>query len=166
MCIFTKCCRLPVKWADKLPDAKRFKLALDGEAVLDKETGLVWERNPDTTQQYNWNSAVVHCRQKTIGGRKGWRLPAIEELASLVEPNRSSPALPNGHPFNIVGGIQTFWAATLAPYNLRHFGGQPELPGVDGVAWVLILGSGSLDSENVHMEFPVWCVRGGFNSSV
>ena len=36
-------------WDQKITTASRFKIVLDGEAVLDKETGLVWERSPATS---------------------------------------------------------------------------------------------------------------------
>ena len=42
---------IPPAWSQKLSAAQRFVLVLDGEAVLDKETGLVWEKSPDTTQK-------------------------------------------------------------------------------------------------------------------
>ena len=66
-------------------------------AVLDRETGLVWERSPDPTHR-NRRLAASACHDKIIGGRKGWRLPTISELASLVDPHQDSPALPEGAP--------------------------------------------------------------------
>jgi hypothetical protein len=39
----------PPSWAATLPAAERFQLVLGGAAVLDRETGLVWDRSPDTT---------------------------------------------------------------------------------------------------------------------
>jgi hypothetical protein len=71
------------------PDRFRVLSAFNGEAVLDKETGLVWERSPHT-KPLDWDAAKQLCYRKNVGGRQGWRLPAIHELASLVDPN--SPA--------------------------------------------------------------------------
>lgn len=47
---------------------------LDGAAVLDKETGLVWDKSPDTTTR-TWLSATSHCYRRELGCRKGWHLP-------------------------------------------------------------------------------------------
>ena len=64
MCLLFKFCRKftsSLVWGDKIPDSKRFKLVLDNEAVLDKETGLLWERAPDHTITRNWQDAVQYC---------------------------------------------------------------------------------------------------------
>src|SRR2546426_2979916 len=49
-------------------------------------------------------------------GRKGWRLPTVEELASLVDPTQELPALASGHPFGIGKGVALlgFWTHTTS----------------------------------------------------
>ena len=69
-----------------LPAAQRFVIlpAFANDAVLDKKTGLVWEKSPQTTSA-RWSVARRTCAEKNVGGQKGWRLPSLEELASLVD---------------------------------------------------------------------------------
>jgi hypothetical protein len=67
-------------WSNIIHDAtKRFVVLADFEngdgpgrhAVLDRETGLVWEQSPQTTN-HTWLDARFQCANKNIGGRKGW----------------------------------------------------------------------------------------------
>jgi len=91
---------LPKNWSKKLPSASRFTVlsTFADAAVQDDETGLVWEKTLETTQ-LSWAEARAACADKDVGGRKGWRLPSISELASLVDPSmRTGSTLPLGHP--------------------------------------------------------------------
>lgn len=99
-------------WEQVLPVAQRFVIlpGFNNAAVKDNETGLVWERAPDTGVR-NYDSARAYCVNKPIGGRKGWRLPSIPEFASLIDPSVGSPSLPVGHPFLGVTGV-TFRGAS------------------------------------------------------
>jgi hypothetical protein len=71
-----------------LPATQRFVIlpAFSNDAVLDKETDLVWEKSPQTTSA-RWTEARRMCSEKNVGGQKGWRLPSLEELQSLVDPS-------------------------------------------------------------------------------
>ena len=70
----------------------------EDDLVLDKDTGLIWARVPGPSDDI-W-TAVLACRNEVqLGDRKGWRLPTVEELSSLLDMNEDSPALPTGHPF-------------------------------------------------------------------
>ncbi|MFO0855715.1 MAG: DUF1566 domain-containing protein [Planctomycetia bacterium] len=119
---------------------------LDGEGVLDKETGLVWEKSPDTTRR-TWTNAIYYAYDKNVGGRKGWRLPTVEELASLVDPTRSNPALPSGHPF---ANVQSdyYWSSTT-------------VVGGTSVAWNVHFYAGGVYYDDKTNNYYVWCVRGG-----
>ena len=138
-------------------------------AVLDRETGLVWERSPlapcvsspplfvcSTAEdgRRNWSQARGHCiRGVTAGNRGGWRLPTTQELRSLIDydpSNTSSPRLPPGHPFI---GVQrdVYWSATTDPD-----------PGAGGVVDAVDFGNPPTitGAGTATLQF-VWCVRGG-----
>ena len=129
-------------------DSDRFTCVMNDNAVRDNETGLVWERAPDNIQLRDWTSAIEQCATRTIGGRKGWHLPMREQLASLVDPSNSQPALPSSHPF--VSLPPFFWSATT----------NTDTP---TEAWRVFISSGAVFASN-KAGAPgsfVWCVRGG-----
>jgi hypothetical protein len=142
----------PPSW-DKVikKGSSRFKVLkqFSNEAVLDKETGLVWERSPDATER-SWNGSLRYCFGKQVGGRMGWRTPGIEELASLIDTTQSNPALPEGHPFiGVPTTACSYWSATTRM-------------GVPTSAWLLecSVGAVSNSGDKSGNEDPVWCVRG------
>jgi len=141
---------LPPAWSLKLPASTRFETVLGGEAVLDRETGLVWEKSPDTITR-SWNLAINHAYDLEIDGRGGWRLPTVEELKSLavltVDRSGSTLALPSGHPFTNVQ-THSYWSSTT---NVND----------TGSAWVANFSNGSVANSEKREEIYVWCVRGG-----
>jgi hypothetical protein len=96
-----------------MPAAIRFIVMTDwaSAAVLDRETGLVWERTPATSTS-DWLNALYFCRAQLVGNRRGWRLPSYEELTSLLDQTQSRPALPAGNPFQGISRSDVFWTAT------------------------------------------------------
>ena len=88
-------------WDQTLPASTRFIVLANfaGQAVLDRETGLVWQRAINGGI-FPYQNAFYGCAHATTGGRLGWRLPTISELSSLFDPNSTDPSfLPAGHPF-------------------------------------------------------------------
>jgi len=143
-----------LRWDQSLPAAQRFVIlpAFNNEAVLDKNTGLVWERSPQASPTV-WSNAVGACIRKTVGGLKGWRLPSGPELASLVDPSvPPGLTLPPGHPFL---NVQSFYwsASTVAA--------DPML------AWYVRFGNGSVENDfKTFLGGNFWCVRGPMQESV
>lgn len=138
-------------WSNIIRNAnKRFDVLGDfnTQAVLDRETGLVWERSPDTTVQF-WFNARGACAVKNVGGRIGWRLPSLPELSSLVDPSvpAPGPTLPVGHPF--INVQNTYWSgSTLLGTN----------------AWEVSFSDGLVRSPLKTNGSRAWCVRGGLNT--
>jgi hypothetical protein len=145
---------------DTLATCPRFVVLSNwnSEAVLDRETGLVWEKSPSTdspvigsNSPVSWYFATGICANKKVGGRTGWRLPSFQELMSLVDPSvpAPGPTLPAGSPF---ANVQQngYWSATavadstppLARYVHFEFGLEVE--------------HDKTDPANL-----VWCTRGG-----
>ena len=121
----------------------------DSEAVLDRETGLVWETVPSTAN-VTWNFAVGECSGLYKGGRMGWRLPTIQEIGSLIDRAGASPftpALPTGHPFTVEQTL--YWSATTYVSSATATKVMDVGTGVGG--------SGYSKSARARM----WCVRGG-----
>jgi hypothetical protein len=139
---------IPPTWSQLLPASERFQLVMNGAAVLDRETGLVWEKSPDSSTARTWYDAVTYAYNKNVGGRKGWRLPAVEELLSLIDPNSSgSLKLPSGHPFNNLQS--TYWSSTT------DFESQTRV-------FYASFTSGNANLFSKLSGGYVWCVRGGY----
>src|SRR5262249_1392528 len=96
--------------------------------------------------------ALRECRNANIGGRGGWRLPAPEELMSLVDFGQSNPALPPGHPFQGVIPDGQYW--TASPVQARN----TTTP--DSAVFFKV-GPGQTDIKIINDLAGVWCVRGG-----
>jgi hypothetical protein len=140
-----------VPWQEPINTTDRFIVltSYQNNAVFDAETGLVWERSPDTNAR-NWQNAQVHCNQKTVGNRKGWRLPTVQELASLVDPNNlgGNPDLPPGHPsLNVQSS--GYWSASTFAADTTTF------------AWFVGFSNGLVFASSKSDALFGWGVRGG-----
>ncbi|MDD2900426.1 MAG: DUF1566 domain-containing protein [Desulfuromonadaceae bacterium] len=100
-------------WSKKISGAERWQSVFEGKAVLDKETGLIWQKVTNG-QTSSWADAIWTCYDLSLDGRKGWRLPSLEELTSLVDTTSMKPALPSGHPFTDSPTTLSgqYWSAT------------------------------------------------------
>jgi hypothetical protein len=139
-------------WVDYAPNT-RFAIYSPGpaptpEVVWDKETGLVWERSP-SAGQLAWDPAVVYSFTRAIGGRLGWRLPAIEELLSLSDPSQARLKLPPQNPFLNIKTDYFYWSSTLGSTMPPTF------------AWGYDFGDGSTSNVSKTAACYVWLVRGG-----
>ncbi|MCA9498679.1 MAG: DUF1566 domain-containing protein [Nitrospirales bacterium] len=141
--------------------SSRFICVMGGTAVLDNETGVVWERAPETSQ-VSREDARLTCLNKNVAGRKGWRLPSVQELSSLVDVSTDENGLnlPPGHPFtlNSIGRFAGHWSATTDAQDPNR-------------AWSVNFDGGIVKSSEINLTPATdhstffytlfWCVRGG-----
>ena len=147
----------PPSWDLTLPGSNRFIILSNfgGAAVLDRETGLVWERSPGDTNgdglvnlsdAIDWFTAQELCNARNVGGRMGWRLPIFQELGSLVDKSQINPVLPAGHPFVNVQLDGGYWTATTSARDANR-------------AWALAFNdSSAVVGPKTGIAF-LWCVR-------
>ena len=131
-------------------DSERFDCVLLDQAVLDRETGLVWQKTPDLNTM-GWETAFTQCRLSTHAGRMGWRLPTVSELETLIDTGGTN-GLPTGHPF-LTGADFNFWTSTADPLN-------------DGRAFRVDIANFNVNSELVGSGYRAWCVRGAGGDDV
>lgn len=144
---------VPPNWDKALPAAERFVVlaAFNNDAVRDNNTGLVWEKSPRPAP-VTWNGARFTCINKNVGGQKGWRLPSIQDLASLIDPSVAppGPTLTAGHPFKNVQSAG-YWSATTSAEDTSD-------------AWFVYFGIGFVDHDSKTHTGHAWCVRGSMNA--
>jgi hypothetical protein len=149
-----------LRWDRSLPAAQRFVILSDfnGDAVLDKNTGLVWEKSVQP-EFATWSRARFLCLDKVVGGQRGWRLPSVPELSSLVDSSvaGAGPSLPPGHPFIINYSISyphLYWSATT---NVTD----------PSSAWSVVFTGGGFvqaTSKDPSGSAHFWCVRGAMSA--
>jgi len=120
--------------------SSRFVCVLTNAAVRDNETGLVWQKAPMFSG--NWQEAKHNCTNLLLGLRRGWRLPTLPEVLSLFLDS----GLPPGNPFTVMPDI-SIWTSTI------DITSPP-------FAWsVLQTGKPMPIDKSSHLIG--WCVRGG-----
>jgi hypothetical protein len=149
---------IPGSWHRILPsgdgepdgcNSSRFKCVMNDEAVLDLETGLVWQRHVSTSWQLG---KYQSCSYGTLAGTRSFRKPTLGELLSLrVDAGSGEVALPAGHPFTGVEAVR-YWTTT----------GKEGIPTENGYYWTISFDGGSLAPElKIDLDgHRVWCVRG------
>jgi hypothetical protein len=135
-------------WSGKLPPSRRFTLVLDAGAVLDNETGLVWQRTPSTATM-TFTATQSACTLSSLASRAGWRVPSISELQTLLDLSGVSPALPPGHPFILPVSPGYYWSSTTS------------ISAADNHYVINFSGTGQTTVSSSGAMIKVWCVRGG-----
>ncbi len=111
--------------------------------VVDSETGLIWQ-DSRTIVKKNWSGAKGYCKNLSLGGYDNWRLPHIDELISIVDTKRKSPAIKK-----IFKNTQSSW-----------YWSSTEYKGHSSKAWYVYFRNGFDYYGNKSDEGYVRCVVG------
>ena len=87
---------------------------LTADVVNDTGTGLFWERTPHSI----WDThaaSKAYCAALSLGGYDDWRMPSIEEMLTISEPERLWPSI-NTSDFPGDEGIESGWFWSATPY--------------------------------------------------
>ncbi|RJO68997.1 MAG: DUF1566 domain-containing protein [Myxococcales bacterium] len=79
----------------------------DDSLVVDAVTNLMWQRSYGYGK--NWGNALKYCEQLELGGYDDWRVPNVNELASLVDYAISN--LASGFPGGLGSAIENVWSS-------------------------------------------------------
>lgn len=82
---------------------------INQDIVLDKLTGLIWEKRPNPSPK-SWENAITYAENLTLAGYGDWRLPNIKELQSLQDVLLIQPCV-NTEFFPSIG-IKKYWSST------------------------------------------------------
>lgn len=90
-----------------------------GEYWIDPSTGLMWPAK-DHSKAVTWHKAESYCRKLHLAGYSDWRLPTLDELASLVDKSAATDKQ--------VGKAEIF-SINLGRHLGRHLRGNLALTG-------------------------------------
>jgi hypothetical protein len=118
------------------------RYAVSADTVLDRETGLTWQRAtaPGT---HTWANAKSYCTGLTLAGG-GWRLPDVRELQTLVDTRAYNPSIDT----TTFSGTQSSGYWSSSPF---VFYGP--------LAWVVLFAYGQTVNRAQVDTYSVRCVR-------
>ncbi len=144
----TLCANEELADAGELPECAirvQSRFELEGDIVTDTLTGLQWTRANVAGGPMNWAAAKKAAEAVTLGGHSDWRLPTIRQLLSIVDYERSNPAIDPAFECDSAW----YWSST--PYKVS--------PG--GYAWIVYFGNGDSGWYGRTDGYRVRAVRAG-----
>jgi hypothetical protein len=143
--------RPPARWAmwpianlpsSGLPNPESYDLS-GGWTVLDRVTGLMWQRRIDPTT-VKFDAASARCEELRLGGYDDWRLPSRVELVSILDLAETQPSI-DRRVFPDTPA-DWFWTSSVAA-------DSPT------AAWYVYFYFGYPNTEERRARFSVRCVR-------
>ena len=111
--------------------------------IVDRENGFLWDTSKFTREK-SWQYALELCERSTTAGFTNWRLPNINELASLVDFTKSGPD--HGIPYSGHPSYLYLWSSTTQRQNIED-------------ALTVLLPYGEILNRDKSDSYNVFCVR-------
>jgi hypothetical protein len=127
--------------------------------VTDNETFLMWRKNtpsPMVSPAVTWNEALAKCEELDLGGYRDWRLPTVEEWATIIDTNNQAPALAEPNPFENVIVSAPYWSSSDYIFGPDY---TCDALGCPLKASVALLYLGYFGHQNKDNRAFVWPVR-------
>ena len=105
----------------------------------------MWQKS--TSSPRDWSSAKDYCRSLSFAGYNDWRLPDNDELHSIVDYDRSLPA------------IDTRYFSRYRKSGLLEH--PPPSAYISGYAWRISFAHGVIGFDDKSASYYVRAVRGG-----
>jgi hypothetical protein len=139
-------------------------LALWSAGSLASASAVIEDRHWATTtsgEDLPWASAHAYCRNLRLNGHDDWRLPTLEELATLLDPT------PGGS--GIKAPVQLdaccLWSSTSLVERPAEDGGEPGAA-PSNYYWGVVVDGGILYYSNrVFADGQALCTRGATNDA-
>lgn len=75
------------EWRDQTKNQDRFEVR--DRVVIDHDTGLIWARN--VSPEMSWDDVQTYCAGRELDGLRGFRMPVLDELSTLLFEDHESP---------------------------------------------------------------------------
>lgn len=113
--------------------------------IQDNKTNFLWQDTKEVkTIKMNFNTAVSYCKNLDLDGIKGWELPNLKQLFTIVNTKEYNPTIYKEFK-NITP--DTYWTTKLFSR------------GASNDAYTITFKTGSLYRRNMDDKFFVRCVK-------
>ena len=122
-------------------------LVINGDGtVTDTDTGLMWQQGTPSPATMTWDAALSYAEGLTLAGYDDWRLPTPKEFQSIVDYNRSAPAIDTAL---FPGTVSSYyWSSTTHAFDTHS-------------AWLVSFGYGDGLHDDKSYSSDVRAVRAG-----
>jgi hypothetical protein len=102
------------------------EIPIETETVTDSATKLTWQKCPPgqsgtkceaggSTKYSSWQDALEYCDRLTFANYDDWRLPSIQELATIVDYTKYAPAI-NTETFPSTA-VESVWSSSESVFD-------------------------------------------------